>query len=128
MKLEFSLNGRPVSLECSGSETLLSVLREHFGLLGVKEGCGIGECGACTVLLDDRAVNACLTAIGRVEGRRVLTIEGLAQGGKLHPIQEAFIDLGAIQCGFCTPGMIMAAYALLQENPAPNRQEVIEGL
>jgi aerobic-type carbon monoxide dehydrogenase small subunit (CoxS/CutS family) len=128
MNLEFILNDKPVSVECTGSETLLSILREDFGLLGVKEGCGVGECGACTVLLDERAINACLVAVGKVQGRRVLTIEGLAKEGKLHPIQEAFVDLAAIQCGFCTPGMVMAAYALLKENPAPSRQEVIEGL
>lgn len=128
MNLEFILNDQPVSVECSGSETLLSVLRERFGLLGVKEGCGVGECGACTILLDGRATNACLVAVGKVQGRRVLTIEGLAKEGKLHPIQEAFVDLAAIQCGFCTPGMVMAAYGLLKENPAPSRQEVVEGL
>lgn len=128
MNIEFNLNDQPVSVECSGSETLLSVLREHFGLLGVKEGCGVGECGACTVLIDERAINACLVAVGKVQGRRVLTIEGLAKEGKLHPIQEAFVDLAAVQCGFCTPGMIMAAYGLLKENSAPSRQEVIEGL
>lgn len=126
--VKFILNDQPISVECSGSETLLSVLREHFDLLGVKEGCGVGECGACTVLLDGRAVNACLMAVGKVQGRRVLTIEGLAKEGKLHPIQEAFVDLAAVQCGFCTPGMVMAAYGLLKENPAPSRQEVIEGL
>ncbi len=119
MKLEFILNDQPVAVECSGSETLLSVLRERFGLLGVKEGCGVGECGACTVLLDEGAINACLVAVGKVRGRRVLTIEGLAKEGKLHAIQEAFVDLAAIQCGFCTPGMVMAAYGLLKENPAP---------
>jgi carbon-monoxide dehydrogenase small subunit len=128
MKLTFVLNDKSVSIECSGSETLLSVLRDHFGLTGVKEGCGVGECGACTVLLDDQAVNACLVAVGKVGGRRVLTIEGLSQEGKLHPIQEAFIDFSAIQCGFCTPGMILAAYGLLKNNPAPNRQEVMEAL
>lgn len=128
MKLEFVLNDEPVGVEVSGSETLLFLLRDRFGLLGVKEGCGVGECGACTVLLDDRAVNACLVAAGKVQGRRVMTIEGLAREGKLHPLQEAFIDLGAVQCGFCTPGMILAAYALLQENPSPSRQEVIDGL
>jgi carbon-monoxide dehydrogenase small subunit len=128
MKLEFTLNSQPVSLECSGSETLLKILRHHFGLLGVKEGCGVGECGACTVLIDDRAVNACLLAVGKVQGRRVMTIEGLAQEGRLHPIQEAFVEMGAIQCGFCTPGMIMAAYALLKEKPSPNRQDIVEGL
>ncbi|MBI5602761.1 MAG: (2Fe-2S)-binding protein [Deltaproteobacteria bacterium] len=128
MIVNFVLNDQPVFVECSGSETLLSVLREPFGLLGVKEGCGIGECGACTVLLDERAVNACLVAVGKVQGRRVLTIEGLAKEGKLHPIQEAFVDLAAVQCGFCTPGMVLATYGLLKENPAPSRQEVIEGL
>ncbi len=128
MKLEFILNDQPVTVECSGGETLLSVLREHFSLLGVKEGCGVGECGACTVLLDDRAVNACLVAAGKAAGRRVLTIEGLAKDGKLHPVQEAFVEMAAIQCGFCTPGMIMAAYGLLQKNSAPTRQEVVEGL
>ncbi len=128
MIVNFVLNDQPVSVECSGSETLLSVLRERFGLLGVKEGCGVGECGACTVLLDERAINACLVAVGKVRGRRVLTIEGLAKEGKLHPIQEAFVDLAAVQCGFCTPGMVLAAYGLLKENSAPSRQEVIEGL
>ena len=128
MNLEFILNDQPVSVECSGSETLLSVLREHFGLLGVKEGCGVGECGACTVLLDGRAINACLMAVGKVRGRAVLTIEGLAKEGRLHPIQEAFVDLAAVQCGFCTPGMVLATYGLLKENPAPSRQEVVEGL
>lgn len=128
MTLEFILNDKPVSVECSGCETLLSVLRDHFDLLGVKEGCGVGECGACTVLLDDRAVNACLVAVGKVQGRRVLTIEGMAKEEKLHPLQEAFIELGAVQCGFCTPGLVMAAYGLLKENPAPSRQEVVDGL
>lgn len=128
MTLEFVLNEKPVSVECSGSETLLSVLRDHFDLLGVKEGCGVGECGACTVLLDDRAVNACLVAVGKVQGRRVLTIEGMTKEEKLHPLQEAFIELGAVQCGFCTPGLVMAAYGLLKENPAPSRQELIDGL
>jgi aerobic-type carbon monoxide dehydrogenase small subunit (CoxS/CutS family) len=128
MNLEFILNDQPVSVECTGSETLLSILREDFGLLGVKEGCGVGECGACTVLLDGRAINACLVAVGKVQERRVLTIEGLAKEGKLHPIQEAFVDLAAIQCGFCTPGLVTAAYGLLKENPSPSRQEVVEGL
>ena len=128
LQIKFTLNDQPVTLECSGSETLLSILRDHFGLLGVKEGCGVGECGACTVLLDDRAVNACLVAAGKVRGRRVTTIEGLTQGDALHPIQEGFLKMGAVQCGFCTPGMILAAYSLLKENPNPNRREIVEGL
>jgi aerobic-type carbon monoxide dehydrogenase small subunit (CoxS/CutS family) len=128
MKLEFILNDQPVSVECVGGETLLPVLREHFGLLGVKEGCGVGECGACTVLLDDRAVNACLVAAGKVHGRKVTTIEGLAENGKLHPLQQGFLEMGAVQCGFCTPGMILAAYSLLKDNPAPTREEIVTGL
>ena len=128
MKLDFILNDQPVTVECSGSETLLSVLRDHFGLLGVKEGCGVGECGACTVLLDDRAVNACLVAAGKVRGRRVTTIEGLAVEERLHPLQQGFLEMGAVQCGFCTPGMILAAYSLLKENPHPTRREIVEGL
>lgn len=128
MKLNFILNGRPVTVECSGSETLLSVLRDHFGLLGVKEGCGVGECGACTVLLDDRAVNACLVAAGKVHGRQVTTIEGLGGEDRLHPLQQGFLEMGAVQCGFCTPGMILAAYSFLKEHPNPTRREIVEGL
>jgi len=128
LQIKFLLNDQPVTVECSGSETLLSVLRDPFGLLGVKEGCGVGECGACTVLLDDRAVNACLVAAGKVRGRRVTTIEGLTQGDALHPIQEGFLKMGAVQCGFCTPGMILAAYSFLKEHPNPTRREIVEGL
>ena len=127
-QIKFILNDRPVTVECSGSETLLSVLRDHLGLLGVKEGCGVGECGACTVLLDDRAVNACLVAVGKVQGRQVTTIEGLAVEDRLHPLQQGFLEMGAVQCGFCTPGMILAAYSLLKENPRPSRREIVEGL
>jgi aerobic-type carbon monoxide dehydrogenase small subunit (CoxS/CutS family) len=128
LQIKFVLNDQPVTVECSGSETLLSVLRDHFGLLGVKEGCGVGECGACTVLLDDRAVNACLVAAGKVQGRQVTTIEGLAVGDRLHPLQQGFLEMGAVQCGFCTPGLILAAYSLLKENPHPSRREIVEGL
>jgi len=128
LQITFILNDQPVTVECSGSETLLSVLRDHLGLLGVKEGCGVGECGACTVLLDDRAVNACLVAAGKVQGRQVTTIEGLAVGDRLHPLQQGFLEMGAVQCGFCTPGMILAAYSLLKENPRPSRREIVEGL
>ena len=128
LQINFILNDRPVTVECSGSETLLSVLRDHLGLLGVKEGCGVGECGACTVLLDDRAVNACLVAVGKVQGRQVTTIEGLAVEDRLHPLQQGFLEMGAVQCGFCTPGMILAAYSLLKENPHPTRREIVEGL
>jgi len=128
LQIKFILNDQPVTVECSGSETLLSVLRDHFGLLGVKEGCGVGECGACTVLLDDRAVNACLVAAGKVRGRQVTTIEGLSLEERLHPLQQGFLEMGAVQCGFCTPGMILAAYSFLKEHPNPTRREIVEGL
>ena len=110
--------------EVPGQETLLSVLRDRLGLLGTKEGCGIGECGACTVLLDGEAVNACLTAAWKVAGREVTTIEGLASENGLHPLQEAFVESGAVQCGFCTPGMIMAAYALLRSESDPDTEQI----
>jgi carbon-monoxide dehydrogenase small subunit len=125
MKLEFVLNGKKTLLdEVPGQETLLSVLRDRLGLLGTKEGCGIGECGACTVLLDGEAVNACLTAAWKVAGREVTTIEGLASENGLHPLQEAFVESGAVQCGFCTPGMIMAAYALLRSESDPDTEQI----
>ncbi len=128
MVIEFRLNNQPVSLEGSGSESLLYLLRERLNVRSVKEGCGVGECGACTVLLDDRAVNACLVAAGKVQGRRVTTIEGLAVKDRLHPLQQGFLEMGAVQCGFCTPGMILAAYSLLKKNPHPTRREIVEGL
>jgi len=106
------------------AESLLTVLREQLGLYGTKAGCGKGECGACTVLLDDRAVNSCLVPAGKVQGRKVETIENLSQGGKVHPLQEEFVEKGAVQCGFCSPGMVMSAYALLKENPQPNPEKV----
>ena len=127
-QIKFILNDQPVTVECSGSETLLSVLRDHLGLLGVKEGCGVGECGACTVLLDDRAVNACLVAAGKVQGRQVTTIEGLAVGDRLHPLQQGFLEMGAVQCGFCTPGMLMSASALLKENQHPDEEAIKRGI
>lgn len=128
MRLAFTLNGRPVAVEIAPMETLLDVLRDRLGLTGTKKGCGKGECGACTVILDGKAVNSCLVPAARVEGRSVLTIEGLASNGRLHPIQQAFIDAGAVQCGFCTPGMIMSAKALLDANPHPTKEEIREAL
>ncbi len=124
MKLKFTLNGRPVEVETHPGRRLLDLLREDFGLIGVKEGCGEGECGACTVLVDGKPRLSCLTAAIQVEGKEVLTIEGLRENGKLHPIQRAFIEAAGVQCGFCTPGFIMAAYALLRENPDPTPKEV----
>ncbi|MCX7843872.1 MAG: (2Fe-2S)-binding protein [Candidatus Bipolaricaulota bacterium] len=124
MRLRFRLNGRAVEVEVPPGRRLLDLLREDLGLIGTKEGCGEGECGACTVLVDGKPRLACLTLALQVEGKEVLTVEGLAQGGKLHPLQEALVETGGVQCGFCTPGFLMAAYALLLVNPRPSREEV----
>lgn len=124
MRLKFRLNGRPVEVEVPPGRRLLDLLREDLGLIGTKEGCGEGECGACTVLVDGKPRLSCLTLALQVEGKDVLTVEGLAQGGKLHPLQEALVETAGVQCGFCTPGFLMAAYALLLENPNPTREEV----
>lgn len=128
--IAFVLNGEKVEVEVEPNWTLLHLLREHFDLTGAKEGCGVGECGACTVILDGKAVNSCIFPVMEVEGCEVLTIEGLtemAQTG-LHPIQRAFIDHGAIQCGFCTPGMVLSAKYLLDENPHPHDEEIKKGI
>jgi len=123
MTLMCEINGRTVQLEVPSGRRLLDVLREDLGLYGTKEGCGEGECGACTVLVNGRPVLACLTVAAQVHGRSVLTVEGLS-GPRLHALQQAFIDAGAVQCGFCTPGLVMAAYALLQERPEPTPEEI----
>ncbi len=128
MKIDFILNGRPVSVEAPGSASLLSVLRQELGLTGPKEGCGVGECGACTVLLDGQAVDSCLLPAAKAQGHEVRTVEGLARGDRLHPLQEAFLEAGAVQCGFCTPGMLMSAAALLQRRPRPSEAEIKEAL
>ena len=122
--LRFNVNGRPVELEVPPGRRLLDLLRQDLGLTGTKEGCGEGECGACTVLVDGKPRLACLTAAVQVEGKEVVTIEGLAREGKLHPVQEGFIQTAGVQCGFCTPGLVLAAYALLQEDPQPTREEI----
>ena len=124
MRVAFQLNGEPVELEFKPNRTLLEVIRQDLALTGTKDGCGIGECGVCTVLLDGWPVRSCLTLAVDVRGRQVATIEGLAQGVKLHPLQESFIKHGAIQCGFCIPGMLMVAKALLDEKPKSTEQEV----
>ncbi len=126
--IAFRLNGAPMRLEVDPDRSLLRVLRAELGLTGAKYGCGEGRCGACTVVLDGEAVRSCQLAIGDVEGRELLTIEGLEQDGKLHPLQQAFIDHGALQCGYCTPGMLMSAYALLRRNPDPSPREISAGL
>jgi carbon-monoxide dehydrogenase small subunit len=119
-----TVNGERQHALAEPRDTLLELLRDGLGLTGTKEGCGDGNCGACTVLLDGRPVNSCLVLAVEAEGKEVVTVEGLAQGGALHPLQQALIDHGAIQCGFCTPGLVMAAYALLREDPHPDEQQV----
>jgi len=127
--LKFELNGTRVSLSILPDELLLDTLRDRLGLTGTKQGCEIGECGACTVLLDGKPVCSCLMLAASVNGRRVLTIEGLkGPDGKLHPVQEAFVESGAIQCGFCTPGMILSVKALVDENPDPTREDVVTAI
>lgn len=127
--IHFTLNGREVSVEVESHKMLLQVLRDDFQLTGAKDGCGQGECGACTVLVDDISIDSCLYPAFEVEGKSVTTIEGLVgEGNKLHPIQEAFVENGGVQCGFCTPGMIMSAKALLDENPDPTDEEIRKGI
>ena len=124
-KLSFTLNGDRVEADIEANWTLLHLLRDQLELTGTKEGCGKGECGACTVIVDGKAVNSCLYPAMELEGKEVLTIEGLADvDGNLHPIQNAFVEHGAVQCGFCTPGMVMSAKALLDENPKPSEEEI----
>ena len=126
--MKLRVNGEPVQLLVEEDETLLDVLRDRLFLTGTKRGCGEGQCGHCTVILNGKAVNSCLTLALEAEGSQVLTIEGLAQGNSLHPIQKAYVEAGAIQCGYCTPGMVMAIYSLLQRNPQPNEEEIREGI
>ena len=117
--VRFRVNGRPVALDTEADRTLLWVLRGDLGLTGTKFGCGVGACGSCTVVVDGKAVRSCQASLNDVQGREVVTIEGLAREGTLHPLQQAFIDHGALQCGYCTPGMLMNAYALLALSPRP---------
>jgi aerobic-type carbon monoxide dehydrogenase small subunit (CoxS/CutS family) len=126
--IHFELNGQKVEKLLDPGLTLLWVLRNQFGLTGTKYGCGLGFCGSCTVLLDNEAVKSCSLAVGDVAGRKVVTIEGLSVNGKLHPLQDAFVKHDALQCGYCTPGMIMNAYGFLLKNPEPSKQQVIEGM
>jgi carbon-monoxide dehydrogenase small subunit len=124
IQLHTSVNGRAYALEVSPNQTLLDFLRDTLGLTGTKRGCEIGECGACTVLLDGVAVNSCLVLAPQVEGREITTVEGLVTGSTLTPLQEAFLDREAVHCGFCTPGVLMSARDLLDHNPSPTEQEI----
>jgi carbon-monoxide dehydrogenase small subunit len=127
-EITLTVNGDVARLAVKPWDTLLEVLREKLGLTGTKEGCGKGDCGACTVLLDGKAVNSCLVLAVSCDGRSVTTIEGLATNRALHPVQKAFIENGAIQCGYCTPGMILSSVAFLEKNPAPTLEEIAMGL
>jgi aerobic-type carbon monoxide dehydrogenase small subunit (CoxS/CutS family) len=126
--IRFTLNGKPVALETDADRTLLWVLRTDLELTGTKYGCGAGICGSCTVVVNGRAVRACQADLGFVRDKEVITIEGLARDGELHPIQRAFCEHGGFQCGYCTPGMIMHAYGMLLENPQPTREQIVEGM
>ena len=127
-RIVFQLNGGKTEVLTNPNQTLLWVLRNHFGLTGTKFGCGIGFCGACTVLIDQEPVRSCTLAVSDVAGKNVLTIEGLARDGKLHPVQKAFVEHDALQCGYCTPGMIMHATGLLLKNPSPTIREIKDGM
>lgn len=126
--IQFNLNGKPTKLTVDSDRMLLWVLRTDLALTGVKYGCGEGYCGACTVLVNNQPIPSCQTPVKDVEGKEVVTIEGLAKDGSLHPLQKAFMEHDALQCGFCTPGMILAAYGLLQKNPQPSYSEIIQAM
>jgi aerobic-type carbon monoxide dehydrogenase small subunit (CoxS/CutS family) len=126
--VQFKLNGKSVKLTMDSDRKLLWFLRIDLGLTGTKYGCGESYCGSCTVLVNNRAVRSCQTALKDVQGKEIITIEGLAQNDKLHPLQKAFMEHDALQCGYCTPGMILQAYSLLQKNPRPSASEIVEGM
>ncbi|MGZ3748404.1 MAG: (2Fe-2S)-binding protein [Pseudobdellovibrionaceae bacterium] len=128
MKIDFKLNGKDVSVDAPPLKRLLDVLREELRNTGTKEGCGEGECGACSVMLDQVLVNSCLVPIGQCAGADILTVEGLGTPEELHPLQQAFLECGGAQCGICTPGMLMASLELLQKKPNPTEQQIREGL
>ena len=128
MEIRFKLNHNNITIVVEPNMRLLDLLRNKFNLTGTKEGCSIGECGACTVIMNGKAVNSCLVLAGQCEGANIITIEGIEKEGKLHPLQENFLKSGAVQYGFCTPGMIMSAYALLLENPNPTEEEIKEAI
>ncbi len=127
-QIKLTVNGKIQEVDVQPWDTLLDVIRQQLGLTGTKEGCGHGECGACTVIMNGKTVNSCLVLAVEADGKQVTTIEGLSLTGKLHPVQQAFIDEGGLQCGFCTPGMVISAKALLDENPNPTDEEIRRGI
>ncbi|MBM4328083.1 MAG: (2Fe-2S)-binding protein [Deltaproteobacteria bacterium] len=128
MKIDFRLNGAAIQVDCAADRRVIDLLREDLGLTGAKESCGAGECGSCAILVDGEGKLSCLMLAAQLEGREITTVEGLASEGRLHPLQEAFVEKGAVQCGFCTPGAVMASLDLLRRNPNPARAEIREGL
>ncbi|KAF0151345.1 MAG: carbon-monoxide dehydrogenase small subunit [Ignavibacteria bacterium] len=128
MEIKFTLNGKEAVVVCEPSLRFIDLLREKLSLTGTKEGCGVGECGACTVIMNGVAVNSCLVLASQVVGSEVLTIEGIANGEELHLLQKNFLQAGAVQCGFCTPGMVLSSYALLQENSNPSEEEIKDAI
>ena len=127
-RLRFTLNGEEKSLDIEPGISALELIRDILDLKGTKEGCGIGECGACTVVIDGKAINACLMFAAQLEGCDIMTVEGLSHGNEMHPIQQSFKEHHAVQCGFCTPGILMSTHALLEENPHPNREEIVKAV
>lgn len=127
-RVNFFLNEEPVELYVDANKTMLNVLRDELCFTGTKEGCGAGECGACTVIVDGKPINACLVLAPEMDGMHIRTIEGISKNGELSPLQKAFVDHAALQCGFCTPGFIMSATALLEENPKPTREEIVRAI
>lgn len=128
MKLQFRLNGKETNIEAPSDRRVIDLLREDLGLTGAKEGCSAGDCGACAILVDGRSRLSCLTMAAQIQGKELITIEGLQKNDTLHPLQRSFVEKGAIQCGFCTPGMVLASVDLLKRNPAPTREEIRQGL
>jgi len=128
LKISFTLNGKVNQIDVPSARRVIDILREDLELTGTKEGCGAGECGACTILVDGESRLSCLMLAAQLEGRSVTTIEGIASEDRLHPLQEAFVEHGAVQCGFCIPGMVLSAVDLLQRNPNPTRMEIRQGL
>jgi aerobic-type carbon monoxide dehydrogenase small subunit (CoxS/CutS family) len=128
VSVQFTLNGKKAVADILPEQSALQVIRDELGMKGTKEGCGIGECGACTIEVDGRSVNACLMFGVHLDGCRVMTVEGLAQDGRLHPIQESFLAGHAVQCGFCTPGLLMSTHSLLEENPEPDEQQIVQAI
>jgi carbon-monoxide dehydrogenase small subunit len=127
-QINLNVNGKMHQIPIKPWATLLEVIRDDLGLTGAKEGCGEGECGACTIIMDGKAVNACIVLAAEANGKEITTIEGLADGGNLHPIQQAFFEIGGLQCGFCTPGMVLSTKVLLDENANPSDEEIRQGL